>query len=449
MGGVFVVETLSVMMQVASFKLTGKRVFRMAPLHHHYELKGWKENQVVVRFWIITMLLVPVRPVDAEAALKAMHETSYRAHRNVRRARRSATTGPVAGALARAPRRARCASPTRAPSRRTRAALAARAAAACRSTPAPFTDATLARRRPGRDQPGLSPRATQPRDRAAAGRARRRARRRRHRAFARCALPRGAEAVARALDTGTNGKTTVTALDRRAVRRAAGLRPCVAGNIGAPCSTRSPRARATARRGPRSACSSCRASSSRRTSIAASPTPRRCSTSPQDHLDRYARLADYAAAKARIFAQRRRRRCSTATTRWRCGDGAVPGRTRRRPSAPSMPARPRTSGASCAATARRWLRGAAASLLVPSTTLRLRRPPQRRQRAGRAGARSTRSRARPRRCCDALREFRGLPHRVRARRRSATASRFVRRSRARTSARPWPRSSGIDAPGWC
>jgi phospho-N-acetylmuramoyl-pentapeptide-transferase len=60
MGGVFVVETLSVMLQVASFKLTGKRLFRMAPLHHHYELKGWKENQVVVRFWIITMMLVLV-----------------------------------------------------------------------------------------------------------------------------------------------------------------------------------------------------------------------------------------------------------------------------------------------------------------------------------------------------------------------------------------------------
>jgi len=60
MGGVFVVETLSVIIQVASFKMTGKRVFRMAPLHHHYELKGWKENQVVVRFWIITMMLVLV-----------------------------------------------------------------------------------------------------------------------------------------------------------------------------------------------------------------------------------------------------------------------------------------------------------------------------------------------------------------------------------------------------
>ncbi len=60
MGGVFVVETISVMLQVASFKLTGKRIFRMAPLHHHYELKGWKETQVVVRFWIITMMLVLV-----------------------------------------------------------------------------------------------------------------------------------------------------------------------------------------------------------------------------------------------------------------------------------------------------------------------------------------------------------------------------------------------------
>ncbi len=58
MGGVFVVETLSVIIQVASFKLTGRRIFRMAPLHHHYELKGWKETQVVVRFWIITMMLV-------------------------------------------------------------------------------------------------------------------------------------------------------------------------------------------------------------------------------------------------------------------------------------------------------------------------------------------------------------------------------------------------------
>ncbi len=59
MGGVFVAETLSVMIQVLYFKSTGgKRIFRMAPLHHHYELSGWKESQVVVRFWIITMMLV-------------------------------------------------------------------------------------------------------------------------------------------------------------------------------------------------------------------------------------------------------------------------------------------------------------------------------------------------------------------------------------------------------
>lgn len=58
MGGVFVMETVSVMLQVASFKLTGKRIFRMAPLHHHYELKGWPEPRVIVRFWIITVILV-------------------------------------------------------------------------------------------------------------------------------------------------------------------------------------------------------------------------------------------------------------------------------------------------------------------------------------------------------------------------------------------------------
>ena len=58
MGGIFVLETVSVIIQVASFKLTGKRVFRMAPIHHHYELKGWPEPRVIVRFWIITVMLV-------------------------------------------------------------------------------------------------------------------------------------------------------------------------------------------------------------------------------------------------------------------------------------------------------------------------------------------------------------------------------------------------------
>lgn len=58
MGGLFVMETLSVVIQVASFKLTGRRVFRMAPLHHHFELKGWPEPRVIVRFWIVTFILV-------------------------------------------------------------------------------------------------------------------------------------------------------------------------------------------------------------------------------------------------------------------------------------------------------------------------------------------------------------------------------------------------------
>jgi phospho-N-acetylmuramoyl-pentapeptide-transferase len=59
-GGVFVMEALSVMTQVASFKLTGKRIFRMAPIHHHFELKGWPEPKVIVRFWIISAILAMI-----------------------------------------------------------------------------------------------------------------------------------------------------------------------------------------------------------------------------------------------------------------------------------------------------------------------------------------------------------------------------------------------------
>ena len=58
MGGVFVMETMSVILQVGSYKLRGQRIFRMAPIHHHYELKGWPEPRVIVRFWIITLVLV-------------------------------------------------------------------------------------------------------------------------------------------------------------------------------------------------------------------------------------------------------------------------------------------------------------------------------------------------------------------------------------------------------
>lgn len=58
MGGIFVLETVSVILQVASFKLTGRRIFRMAPIHHHFELKGWAEPKIIVRFWVITFILV-------------------------------------------------------------------------------------------------------------------------------------------------------------------------------------------------------------------------------------------------------------------------------------------------------------------------------------------------------------------------------------------------------
>ena len=56
--GLFVLEAVSVILQVASYKLTGRRIFRMAPIHHHFELKGWPEPRVIVRFWIVTLVLV-------------------------------------------------------------------------------------------------------------------------------------------------------------------------------------------------------------------------------------------------------------------------------------------------------------------------------------------------------------------------------------------------------
>ena len=58
MGGIFVLETVSVILQVFSYKVFGKRIFRMAPIHHHFELKGWPEPRVIVRFWIISLILV-------------------------------------------------------------------------------------------------------------------------------------------------------------------------------------------------------------------------------------------------------------------------------------------------------------------------------------------------------------------------------------------------------
>jgi phospho-N-acetylmuramoyl-pentapeptide-transferase len=62
-GGVFVIETLSVMIQVYSFKKTGKRVFKMAPLHHHYQMKGYTEPKIVTRFWIVAIMLAVITVV--------------------------------------------------------------------------------------------------------------------------------------------------------------------------------------------------------------------------------------------------------------------------------------------------------------------------------------------------------------------------------------------------
>ncbi len=76
-GGVFVLEALSVIIQVASFKLTGKRVFKMAPLHHHFELIGWSEPKVITRFLIVVDHLCVVQPDDAEAAVMAWHGDGF------------------------------------------------------------------------------------------------------------------------------------------------------------------------------------------------------------------------------------------------------------------------------------------------------------------------------------------------------------------------------------
>ena len=84
-GGLFVLEAVSVIVQVVSFKLTGKRVFRMAPLHHHFEQKGWTEPQIVIRFWIISVVLALVGPVDAEAAVNdPRHQFRRQESRGVR-----------------------------------------------------------------------------------------------------------------------------------------------------------------------------------------------------------------------------------------------------------------------------------------------------------------------------------------------------------------------------
>ena len=76
-GGIYVVEAGSVIIQVASFKLTGRRVFRMAPLHHHYEMKGWAEPKIIVRFWILSFMLALLALTTLQAALSDHEAPRY------------------------------------------------------------------------------------------------------------------------------------------------------------------------------------------------------------------------------------------------------------------------------------------------------------------------------------------------------------------------------------
>ena len=82
MGGVFIMETLSVILQVGSFKLRGKRIFNMAPIHHHFELKGWAEPKVIVRFWIITVFLVLIVEQAGTSIMTSYVFTLLQRHRD-------------------------------------------------------------------------------------------------------------------------------------------------------------------------------------------------------------------------------------------------------------------------------------------------------------------------------------------------------------------------------
>jgi phospho-N-acetylmuramoyl-pentapeptide-transferase len=232
MGGVFVVEALSVMLQVGWFKYTkkkrygtGRRILLMAPLHHHFEKKGWAETQVVVRFWIITMLLCLVGPGQPEAAVMTIICTtspsscSASATRAWRwRAGARATAHACAcGTRASSRRTTQCAErwPQGAPARR----LTAKALAGvrwCSRAPA-WRRATRASPRSTQRGPSSRPAVQGELDLFA-------------RALADLKAGRGYAPKVLAI-TGTNGKTTTTAMTALLVERA-GRRVAMAGNIG-------------------------------------------------------------------------------------------------------------------------------------------------------------------------------------------------------------------------
>ena len=303
-GGLFVLEAVSVIVQVASFKLTGQRVFRMAPLHHHFEKMGWQEPTIVIRFWIIAVDPGAGRPFDAEAAMTADRserfagQTGRRPRPGAQRPRRGA------GAL-RGGRRRRAGLGT----------IGAEARAPATSVPhrAAMADvrrtSTLAR---------AQPRHSADPSRAASGD------RQRARAggvpilgdvelFARAAGPSAAIVGV----TGTNGKSTTTALIGIISSVAAGVDAVLGGNIGRPVFELEP--------GPSERVYRARAVvlSARPVHEPALPaSPSWLNLSP-DHLDRHGDLAGYIAAKRAHLPRpggRRLRRSSASTTQPSRGD---------------------------------------------------------------------------------------------------------------------------------
>ena len=268
-GGVFVIEALSVMLQVITFKWWGRRVFLMAPLHHHFEMKEppWSETKIMVRFWIVAGILC--------AAGFALFYKYYPPRSGRRLSRREG---------ARLLRRRRVGQGRRGAARR------ARRRGRRRSTGRSGTRTTLGaarRRRRGRED---------------AGRARRGRRCSRRRASAACPVWSEVELGFRLLPgsrfvgvTGTNGKTTTTRAARGDLprRRAATSRSPGTSACRSPPCARPTGSSASSRRSSSRTCTCSRARS------------RCCSTSSRDHLDRYDSFEDYRDAKLRIFERAR------------------------------------------------------------------------------------------------------------------------------------------------
>ena len=383
---------LSVIIQVASFKLTGKRIFRMAPIHHHFELKGWAEPKVIVRFWIITCMLVLAGLGDAEAAMSTPCTTTR-------------TYAVIVGLgqyrpVGRAPSPRAAAGASRVTDTRAKRRRSLRRSSA--GAPAMTVAARRARSRRCSRTPTVR--------RRVARRVARRIRSSRERAPARARHRRGRGAV-RARGrlrrssgiTGTNGKSTVTTLIGAHGRAAPGVHVRVGGNLGEPALDLSRR-----RAADRALRARALELSARVDALARSRRQRAVlNVDARSHGSLRRAIEDYAAAKARIFAQLRY------------------GRDQSRRSARRRDASPGAAGARLLASSvhRRGLRrdappdgelvararGASAAAADGAEDRRARTTPPTRWRLSRSARRwACRSTA----MLDELREFPGLPHRV-------------------------------------